>query len=84
MSLNDIMNAIQKSIEMFQNYFFWIQMCGFNTFEINISYKNYHNYYNKLGPCTPSDFTGFWVNSLALVNKTLWGCNEFIGLVNGH
>jgi len=25
--------------------------------------------YNKRCPCTPNDFTGFWVNSLVVVNK---------------
>jgi len=40
-------------------------------------------HYNKRCPCMPIDFTGFWVNSLVVVNGDQWKNNEFIGLVNG-
>jgi hypothetical protein len=34
-------------------------------------------------PYMLSDFTRFWVNSLAVVNGDQWRSNEFTGLVNG-
>jgi hypothetical protein len=39
-------------------------------------------HYNKKCPCTPSDFIGFWVNSLVLVNEDQWRSSEFPGIVN--
>jgi hypothetical protein len=39
-------------------------------------------HYNKRCPCMPSDFIGFWVNSLVVMNQDLWRINEFIGLMN--
>jgi hypothetical protein len=40
-------------------------------------------HYNKRCPCTPSDFIGFWMNSLVVMNKDQWRSSEFTGLVNG-
>jgi hypothetical protein len=40
-------------------------------------------HYNKRCPCTPNDFTRFWVNSLVVMNEDQWKSSEFIGLVNG-
>ncbi len=40
-------------------------------------------HYNKMCPYMLSDFTRFWVNSLAVVNGDQWRSNEFTGLVNG-
>jgi hypothetical protein len=47
----------------------------------NASYNKIH--YNKKCPCTPNEFTGFWVNSLVIVNGDQWKNNEFSGRVNG-
>jgi hypothetical protein len=41
------------------------------------------SHYNKRCPCTPTDFTGFWVNSLVVVNEDQWRSSEFIRLMNG-
>jgi len=41
---------------------------------------NFH--YNKRCPCISNDFTRCWVNSPVIMNKTLWGGNEFTSLVN--
>jgi hypothetical protein len=38
-------------------------------------------HYNKRCPCMPSDFTGFWVNSLAIMNKDHWRSSEFTSLM---
>ncbi len=39
-------------------------------------------HYNKKCPCTPSDFIGFWVNSLVVVNGDRGDSNEFTSWVN--
>ncbi len=39
-------------------------------------------HYNKRCPCTPSDFTEFWLNSLVVMNEDDWRSSEFIGLIN--
>ncbi len=41
---------------------------------------NFH--YNKRCPCISNYFIRCWVNSLVIMNETLWGGNEFISLVN--
>jgi hypothetical protein len=40
-------------------------------------------HYNKRCPYMPSDFTGFWVNSLVVVNRDQWKSSEFTNLMNG-
>jgi hypothetical protein len=40
-------------------------------------------HYNKRCPCTPSDFTRFWVNSLVWINEDKLESSEFISLVMG-
>jgi hypothetical protein len=39
-------------------------------------------HYNKRYPCTPSDFTRFWVDSLVVMNGDKWRNNEFTSVVN--
>jgi hypothetical protein len=36
----------------------------------------------KRCPCTQSDFTKFWMNSLVAMNKDQWKSSEFISLMN--
>jgi len=60
------------------------QKCIFNhpklsTNKIPLSLATH---YNKRCPCTPSDFIGFWVNSLVVMNGDQWKNNEFTALMN--
>ncbi len=49
-----------------------LEKCEFHQFK----------HYNKRCPYTSNVFTGFWVNSLVVVNGDQWRSNEFTGLVN--
>jgi hypothetical protein len=37
---------------------------------------------SKMCPCTQSDFNGFWVNSLVVMNWDQWKSSEFTSLMN--
>jgi hypothetical protein len=57
----------------------WTSFCD----NLLLSSNCAHNNTTKGVPFTPSDFIGFWVNSLVIVNGDQWRSNEFTGLMNG-
>jgi hypothetical protein len=55
----------------------------FFPFLLDLNVLFIYKHYNKRCPYMPSDFTGFWANSLVVMNGDQWKNSEFTSLVNG-
>jgi hypothetical protein len=58
---------------------FYLYNC---SLKIRKSIWDSNSHHNKSCPSTPNDFTGFWVNTLFIVNGDQCRSSEFTGLVN--